>query len=118
MTLCCFNVAMSKSWSVLLGALSFAPLLGFFLFVALGSYLAPGSSLYASSFLLLLIGSVYFVGSWLIVIGAMVLALRSYRIRQSQRIFWAAALFFFNMFALPVFWYKCIWRPTHGAAAT
>jgi hypothetical protein len=109
---------MSKSWSVLLGALSFAPLLGFFLFVALGSYLAPGSALYANPYLLLLIGVVYFVGSWLTVIGAMVLALRSYHIRQSQRISWAVALFFFNMFALPVFWYKCVWRPAHGVPAT
>ena len=109
---------MSKSWAVLLGALSFAPLVGVLLFVALGSYLAPNSALYARPHLLLLIGFVYFVGSWLIVIGAMVLALRSYHIRQSQRIFWAVALLFFNMFALPVFWYQCVWRPIYGAAAT
>ena len=108
---------MSKSWLVLLGTLSFAPLLGFFLLVALVSHLVPDSALFASNpDLPFQVGFVYVVGSWVIVIGAIVLALRSYHIRQSQRIFWALALFFFNMFVLPIFWYKCVWKPVHGTA--
>jgi len=100
---------------VLLGTLSFVPLLGFFLFMALVSHLVPGSAFFASNpYLPFLVGLVYVVGSWVIVIGAIVLALRSYHIRQSQRVSWALALFFFNMFALPVFGYKCVW--VHGTA--
>ena len=108
---------MSKSWSALLGALSFAPLLGFVAVFALVSYLAPGSPIYAGNpHLLFQIGLVYVVGSWLIVIGAMVLALRSHHIRQGQKILWVVALFLFNMFVLPIFWYKYLWRPVRGAA--
>jgi len=100
---------------VLLGALSFVPLLGFFLLVALVFHLVPGSAFFTSNpYLPFLAGLVYVVGSWVIVIGAIVLALRSYHIHQSQRISWALALFFFNMLALPAFWYKCVW--VHGAA--
>ena len=107
---------MSKSRSALLGALSFVPALGFCLILALVSYVPLG--FYQSNpQLLWLIGLAYVVGSWLIVIGAMVLALRSYHIHQGQRILWVIALFVFNMFVLPVFWYKCVWRPT-GEPAT
>ncbi len=115
-TLCCFSVAMSKSRSALLGALSFVPALGLCLILALVSYL-PLEFYQSNPQLLWLIGLAYVVGSWLIVIGAMVLALRSYHIHQGQRILWVLALFVFNMFVLPVFWYKCVWRPT-GEPAT
>ena len=100
---------------VLLGTLSVVPLLGFVLFVALVSQLVPGPTFFAGNpYLPFPVGLVYVVGSWVIVVGAIVLALRSHHIRQSQRISWALALFFFNMFALPVFWYKCVWA--HGTA--
>lgn len=99
---------MSKSTSVLLGAFSLIPLLGFFLLLTLAPHLAPASP--SDPPTLFKIGAAYVVGSWLIVIIAMVLAFKSHHIPPSQRILWAVALFFFNMFALPVFWYKCIWK--------
>ena len=104
---------MSKSTSVLLGTFSLIPLLGFFLLLALAPRLAPGSP--NDPPVLFQVGLAYVVGSWLIVLAAMVFAFRSNHIPQSQRILWAVALFLFNMFALPVFWYKCIWKPVHGA---
>jgi hypothetical protein len=99
---------MSKSTSALLGTFSLIPLIGFFLLLALASRLAPGSP--NDPQVLFQVAAIYVVGSWLIVIGAMVFAFRSHHIPKSQRILWAMALFFFNMFALPIFWYKCIWK--------
>ena len=99
---------MSKSISVLLGAFSLIPLLGFFLLLTLAPRIAPGSP--NDPPVLFQVGVVYVVGSWFVVIAAIVFAFRSHHIPQRQRIWWAVALFFFNMFALPVFWYKCIWK--------
>lgn len=99
---------MSKSMSVLLGAFSLIPLLGFLLLLTLAPRLAPASP--NDPPILFQLGVVYVVGSWLIVIVALVFAFRSHHIPQSQRILWAVALFFFNMFALPAFWYQCIWK--------
>ena len=101
----------------MLGALSFAPVLGFLLILVLVSSV-PLGFFQSNPLLLWSIGLIYVAGSWVIVIGAMVLALRSYHIHQVQRILWVLALFVLNMFVLPVFWYKCVWRPAREAAAT
>ncbi len=107
---------MPKLWRVILGALSFAPLIGFCLLLALSPHLVPGSDSHASNpDLPFQIGLGYVAGSWVVIIGAIILALTSPHIRQSQRISWALALFLFNMFALPVFWYKCVWRVRDAA---
>src|ERR1700675_4104426 len=98
---------MSKSTSILLGTFSLIPLLGFILLLTLAPRLAPGSP--SDPPVLFQVGVAYVVCSWVIVIAAIVFAFRSDRIPQSRRILWAVALFLFNMFALPVFWYKCVW---------
>ena len=95
---------MSKATSLALGGLSVLPLLGFAAFVLLGNRLltALGSDLAK-------IGVAYVVFSWVIVIAAIVFALTSRHISPSRKGVWTLLLFFLNMFALPVFWYKCIW---------
>jgi hypothetical protein len=110
-TLCFFEGLMSKLSLLLLGALSLIPLLGFFLLLALAPRLTP--ALYPSNpHLLFQIGLAYVVSSWIIVIAAMVLGFRLRHLQRTQKILWVIALFFFNMFALPAFWYKCVWKPT------
>ena len=84
------------------------PLLGFFVMLALSTHLVPGHTQ-----LLVQLGLAYVITSWAITFAAIVLALRSQHIRQSQKIFWAIALLFLNMFALPVFWFKCIRESAH-----
>ena len=108
---------MSKSSSIVLGAISAAPLLGFIVIAVCAPSLAPGSALYPNNpHLLSQIGLAYIIGSWIIVIAAMAFALKSHRITQSQRLMWIVSLFLFNMVTLPVFWYKCIWSPAHEPA--
>lgn len=108
---------MPKPWSVFLGAASLAPLLGFLVIVALVSIPALDLTGNApNAHLLFQIGAVYVVGSWLIVIGAIVLALTSSHLRGGQKVWWVVALFIFNMFVLPVFWYRHVWRPSSGTA--
>ena len=85
---------MPKLWRVILGALSFAPLIGFCLLLALSPHLVPSSDSHASNpDLPFQIGLGYVAGSWVVIIGAIILALTSPHIRQSQRISWALALF-------------------------
>jgi 4-amino-4-deoxy-L-arabinose transferase-like glycosyltransferase len=84
------------------------PLLGFFILLALSTRLVP-----SHTHLLFQLGLTYVVASWAITIAAIVLALRSQRMGQSQKIFWAVALLLLNMFALPVFWFKCLRGSAH-----
>lgn len=108
---------MLTSRSTLLGVLSLAPLAGFALLLALLSSFAPGSiSSGSDPYLFYGIGAIYVALSWLIVIGAIVLTVQSYRMRRNQKALWVIVLLFFNMFALPVLWYKHFRGPVHGAA--
>ena len=108
---------MPTSRSTLLGVLSLAPLVGFALLLVSLSYFAPGSAVSGgNSYLFFGMGAIYVTLSWLIVIGAIVLTLKSYRMRRSQKVMWVIVLLFFNMFALPVLWHKHFRGPVHGAA--
>ena len=108
---------MPKPWSILLGALSLAPLLGFVTILVLVSTPASASNVNASTpHLLFQIGAAYVVASWLVIIGAVVLALRSSHLRGGQKVLWVLALFVLNMFVLPVFWYQHVWRRSSETA--
>ncbi len=110
------DVAMSNGLSALLGVLSFAPLVGFIVLLEWLTNLAPDSPIYANPLLLSLFGAAYVIASWIVTMGAIVLALRSPQLGRPQKFLWALALFLLNMFALPVFWYMCIRRSTRGDA--
>ncbi len=98
-----------------LGVISIAPLLVFMILIAwLPGYAAKVQSTGQEFTPIFTFAKFYIFTGWLITIGAIVIAFNSPHVPQSKRIGWAIALFVFNMFALPVFWYRYIWRPHHA----
>ena len=69
----------------------------------------------AYSVLVFSLGAVVVVGGWLLVASYMVYLFKTRYVPSGKRLLWAAALFFGNMFVMPIFWLFYVWRPLRSS---
>lgn len=106
---------MKKSIAILWGLLTFLPFIYFIYFASVVSGLEPAQNAVEAEAEFNSIFRLHVLNMLLIaslIISYIVYLFKTDRVAKDKKALWAVVLFIGNMFAMPVFWFLYVWRPT------
>jgi len=107
---------MTKKKAVTLGVFTFLPILYYFVFISFFFLIYTSINNEQNQFttIFLVIFPIHFAMMINIIILLVIYikdVFKNINIEESKRTLWALVLFFGNMIAMPIYWYKNIWVP-------